>query len=929
VLWFLLWPAVLGAQSFQQDRQGTVWKQGKYYIRFDRGRWTAGVEGGKCLGWHTFLWHDRWVYETLPGGPVHAGPTLDDDGRLRMSGLFSAREGSSPMGYAYRITLTPEGVLVRCELHKTGPLPLTNGIWLHIHAARDGFSGDERVWVRPCWHGALRSAVDANGDAVFFELGDGRSLVLRAPGYHAVNSEGSPSAYMFRFHLRPGDFEPGEKAGFEYSIAFTDLPKELPGEIKPRQEPLAIRQVTASADRLPQFGKLELSVDLGASYDNPYDPDQVSLEAEFHPPSGRPQVVPGFFMVRYKREVIDRSEVMVPLGNGQWKVRFAPRETGRYTWRLKLADRTGRTRGGEGQFEALPAKSPGFIGRSQADPHYLAFDNGQGFFAIGHNLPIYHTSGQLGAEAMRKFAAGGENFNRWWMSSSGFGIEWMDRLGWYRQDAAARIDLVLDLAGELGLYYMMCMDTHQDFREQGWQRNPYNVRNGGPCRTPGDWFTDPRARRLYRKRLRYTVARWGYSPHVLCWEFGNEVEGWADSPDAIKLPWHKEMAGYLRGLDPFRHLITTSFWSQTGPEEYWKLDNLDIVQTHCYTNDDGNVADPVRRYSLHQWEKFNKPHLFGEFGIRSHATTADKDPLGWGIHNALWAGLFSFCAGGPMPWWHEDYLDTLDLYFHFASLARFTHGLPLGSARWEPLPIRGLPLSRWGRPEHDQFLLQPDGTFAGDRRPQQLLHGQFHADLKHEPHFTVRYPAPGKFVARIGTVSAGGLLRIWLDGRQVLEEPLPCGQGPGKHSVYQPQWKLWETTYDQDVAIDVPAGEHRIHVENLGRDWVTVTKYTFTGCQVLDRPNLLACGMKTTGLALVWVQNKDSSWFNHAAGKVGQVAPSRITVEGLPDGNYRVQWWSTWRSRLHHAEQVVVRSGKLRLTVPSLKTDVALKIRGE
>jgi hypothetical protein len=41
---------------------------------------------------------------------------------------------------------------------------------------------------------------------------------------------------------------------------------------------------------------------------------------------------------------------------------------------------------------------------------------------------------------MRKFAAAGENFNRWWMSSRGFGIEWTDRLGWYRQDVAARID---------------------------------------------------------------------------------------------------------------------------------------------------------------------------------------------------------------------------------------------------------------------------------------------------------------------------------------------------------------------------------------------------------------------------------------------------------------------------------------------------------
>ncbi len=107
------------------------------------------------------------------------------------------------------------------------------------------------------------------------------------------------------------------------------------------------------------------------------------------------------------------------------------REIGRYTWRLTVGDRTGQTAGGDGAFQAVAAASPGFVRVSSADPHYLAFDNGQGFFPIGHNLPIYHTHGQLGDDAMRKFAAAKENYNRWWMSSFGFGIEWMDRLGCY------------------------------------------------------------------------------------------------------------------------------------------------------------------------------------------------------------------------------------------------------------------------------------------------------------------------------------------------------------------------------------------------------------------------------------------------------------------------------------------------------------------
>jgi hypothetical protein len=693
------------------------------------------------------------------------------------------------------------------------------------------------------------------------------------------------------------------------------------------------------------YGKLELAVDLDATYENPFDPDEVRLDAVVTSPSGKEQTVPGFFMVNHHREIHGGSEVLLPQGQGVWRVRFTPREIGRHTWRLTLRDRTGQITGGHGEFTAIAADEPGFVRVSRADPHYFAFDNGQGYFPIGHNLPIYHTSGQLGDEAMRKFAGAGENFNRWWMSAAGLGLEWMDRLGWYRQDAAARLDLVLDQAQQLKLYYMLCMDTHQDFREQGWELNPFNAKNGGPCPAPADWFTNEQARKHYRNRLRYTVARWGYSPHVLCWEFGNEFEGWDKSPREIQLAWHREMAEHLRAIDPFGHLITTSFWSNTGPEEFWRLRDIDIVQTHCYTNDDANVAEAVRRYSLHQWQRFNKPHVFGEFGIRSHSTTADKDPQGWAIHNALWAGLFSFCAGGPMPWWHEDYLDKLDLYFHFTALANFTQDLPLGTARWEPLSTTApqfvdqsrppetrdvviLPSNRWGKAEHDEFVIQRDGTIADGRIPRLLLHGGGHPDLKHPPTFVVDYPRPGKFSVHVGKVSNSGLLRIWVDDELRLETELPCGEGLGTASVWVPQWKLWETTYDQDLSIEVSAGRHRIRVDNFGKDWVETTRFTFAGCQVLHRPNVLVCGMKTGPDAILWVQNKDSCWFNHGRpGQVHEVDAFTLVAEGLRDGRYNIEWWETWKGGRQAHENVEVRDGRLLLKVPSLKTDLAVKVR--
>ena len=93
--WLALLPATLPAQSFEAERQGFVWKQGKEFVRFDKGRWSAGIEGGASVGWQMFLWHDKWIYETLPGGKIASGPTLQPDGSLTMSGVFSARENSA------------------------------------------------------------------------------------------------------------------------------------------------------------------------------------------------------------------------------------------------------------------------------------------------------------------------------------------------------------------------------------------------------------------------------------------------------------------------------------------------------------------------------------------------------------------------------------------------------------------------------------------------------------------------------------------------------------------------------------------------------------------------------------------------------------------------------------------------------------------
>ena len=258
-----------------------------------------------------------------------------------------------------------------------------------------------------------------------------------------------------------------------------------------------------------------------------------------------------------------------------------------------------------------------------------------------------------------------------------------------------------------------------------------------------------------------------------------------------------------------------------------------------------------------------------------------------------------------MPWWHENYIDPLDLYFHFTSVANFSRDLPLGTARWamletntpeylddhRPPDTRDVvisTLSRWGKPEHAEFSVRPDGTIEEDRRPQQLLHGQSHQDIKNPPTFVRQLSRTGQIRVRVGRVSASGLLKIWIDDDLKLERELPCGEGLGKESVYRPQWKLWERPTTKTFPLTSRPVLHRIRVENSGRDWVTASSYRFTGCQVLDRPNVLVCGMKGDPVSILWIQNRESTWYNRGRDAVPAVDPFRLAVE-LPDGEYEVE----------------------------------------
>ncbi len=446
-----------------------------------------------------------------------------------------------------------------------------------------------------------------------------------------------------------------------------------------RREP-KLERVTPSADALPQYQTLTLAVEFDGQYGNYFDPGEVDLRAVFVSPEGERFTAYGFL-----NAWDDDAE------EGRWLIKFTPTVVGRWEYNVLV-----RTRGGEqlSPTYALDCTEPdggrGFIRRSPRDGRYFEFDNGDFFYPIGQNV-CWATDYE---PYFRKMAANGENFARIWMcpwhlplepknALASSGLELKGSPGRYSLRAAQRMDRLVALAETYGVYLQIVIEYH-GMVDGSWSENPYNIDNNGPCRRAEEFFVDSEARRLFKQRLRYIAARWGWSTHIMAWELFNEVDlgKYYDRSDVIR--WHNEMANYLRRVDPHRHLITTSCYTNRLSPDIWRLGRIDYVQTHHYGPD--ILAFALRDADAQ--EDLNKPFFIGEFGRGWTADADQKDLRGAHLHAGLWASFMSLSAGAAMPWWWDTYIAPRNLYYHFKALAAFAKGEDRRRMNYKPVRLQ-------------------------------------------------------------------------------------------------------------------------------------------------------------------------------------------------------------------------------------------------
>ena len=485
-------------------------------------------------------------------------------------------------------------------------------------------------------------------------------------------------------------------------------------------EPPTVALAQPSARRVPRFGLFELTLTVQADYANPFDPDQVSVEAAFSTPSGKRESVWGFYYQGYTRRKglpppqpgpqpknptpAKVTEMLDPDGSPVWKVRYCPREIGAHAYVVTVTDHNGRSSGIEGSFDCSPSKSPGMIHVSKTDPRYFQLDTGPSYFAIGHNV-CWANSNLITYDYDRyfeKMQSAGENYTRIWMCSWAVAIE-QKKLGEYDLQNAWRLDYLLDAAARHGIYTKLCFDNFWDFSQS--RVSPYLAQNGGMCHTPRDFFVSPDARRFYKRRLRYILARWAWSDHLMAWELWNEINYAHSEKDKIAtrledyvVDWSREMTDYLKQHDPYLHPVTNSLGADVVWPGFWLDSGVDFAQVHAYIFQDIKPGDAqadevgLLQLKVQDVQDIGKPYFIAEFGFHGSNERNpynDLDKEGLHLHNALWSSALSGAAGAPMHWWWDNYVDPNDLYYHFAALSAFCKGIRWADAHWRPIADAG------------------------------------------------------------------------------------------------------------------------------------------------------------------------------------------------------------------------------------------------
>jgi Domain of unknown function (DUF5060) len=724
--------------------------------------------------------------------------------------------------------------------------------------------------------------------------------------------------------------------------------------------------LVASAQPAPQliqlnnaqlWQRLEFVITNVPAASNPFDPDIIRLDATFTAPSGHALKVPAFWYQNYQRSQSGGYEQETPLAPPEWRLRFAPSETGNYS--VSLAIYT------NGQFYAptatasftVPAtNAPAGSGYVHVQPggQYFQTGDGQPLRLIGENVDWVTTG--LGTYQydtwLPHVAAAGENYIRLMMTPWSFGMETTtNTLTDYPLAPAWQLDYVVQEAEQQGLYFELNLNIHLMLQpvpdywgsDNYWQSNPYNAANGGPCATQDDYFTNVVAQKTFQKTLRYVIARYGYSPKLLAWQLWSEIDNeYAYLNPSNVPPWHALMGDWLHTNDPFGHLVTTSLTGGSDRPEIWTLPQMDFACYHSYGEPYPAARLNTVAQSFHQ--NYGKPVLIDEFGTSGYGWDRTNDLYLRGFRQGLWGGALGGSVGTAISWWWDS-IDAENDYSDYPALASILNRTGWGTGAWtninfpagsgSPPPTVGN-LTPGGQPfivvlvPSGVWAAMPSGrlaapnpqaaSYAGITLNSFLLGGWF-------PTLSVPFALNAwltnnaRVVIHINSVSDSSALAVRVDGTTVFSTNLPNLNGAGNDLVNE--------SYNLDLPVDLPAGKHLIQLTNTANgwiylDWVRLEQVLPSTYSSNWAPLPAAIGLRGPHESLLYVVAPGVSF---SGSDTNAVLPLQqddtVTMSNWPAGKFFADWYDPATGTNAGYTQASTTNGILTLPLPNFSADLA------
>ena len=474
------------------------------------------------------------------------------------------------------------------------------------------------------------------------------------------------------------------------------------------------------------------------------------------------------------------------------------------------------------------------------------------------------------------------------------------------------LDMILERAAEYGVHLQLVLLWHQALRtytgppvivpddvprpntSTDWDDNPYNVLNGGVLSGASVFFFDDEAQQLFRRRLRYIVARWGYSPQVFAWEIIDRADQTANFDPDVTDPWLRGAVNYLRQIDQHDHLITASsrnFVARIADNALLDFTGVQFYQRRPIESTGDQVTGVVDR--LNQYLMLNaNPVMLVDYSLNPWFEPIDEDPAGVHFQNTLWASVMAGASGGAMSDWWDTYVIPQEMSRYYAPLAAFTAGVAWSELNLEPAqagllaangesveyaPVRIENFQRQLSARSQTVtthVITADGVFPDVSGVPSYLYGQVYNNQFSQAQRYRVAPSVDTFL-EIGIASvssqADARLVVDIDGQQVVQVGLRAG--------------------NRDITVRVPlsAGEHSIVLDNLGEDWLELA-YIEVG-DLVAPARVFTLRDTEAGVALSWLQHRDYTWEKVAEGIERDPLNFEYRLDGMPAGRYVAEIW--------------------------------------